>query len=204
MKQLTILTGGLVLFGAGILAGHYGTVTITTDLSKTEVNSRAISSPVTPQSQSAPPNLVTSPMKSSSAGPDSSGVPLPPHEFVLTAEMQAQLKAQQEEAIQAQIAQLEEMIQSMKENGLPEEDIKAFTEMKRAVEQQQIAEPEPSNANQPEPTVEEIKNDFAESLEQAGMPAAEREGMIENLFSSIKLTNQSAGDLNVEPSPPLR
>ena len=111
--------------------------------------------------------------------------------------------AQQKEAIQAQIEQLEEMIQSMKENGLPEEDIKAFTELKRAMEEQQIAEPEPSNANRPELTVEEIKSDFAASFEQAGIPPAERDRMIEDLFSSLESTNESAGDLNVEPSLPL-
>jgi hypothetical protein len=219
MKRSTILAGGIVLFGAGLLAGHYGTMGIATGLSDTNVKKGVINAPISlprrpplsnfgtgknlsAQGSRFPSNSQAS-MKSSSAGRDSSSAPsLPPHEFVMTAEEQAQFMVQQQEAKQANIEQIEVTIQSMKENGLPEEDIKAFSELKKAMEEQPIVESEPVEINQHEPTAEETINDFAASLEQSGMPRAQRDKMIEDFSSSLESAKESPDDLNVEPPLP--
>ena len=209
MKRLMIFTGGLLLFGAGFLVGHYGAVG--TAAAKIETRD-AVSQAATPKpmqnslAKTGHPAQVIRFLSDSKPGTDSGSVQQtpsralpPPHEMALTAEAQAQLVAQQWEAKQANISQIETMIQSMKEGGAPAEVINQFRELKMAVEEQPIEEPQASEANPPELTEDELKSDFAASLEQVGMPPAERDKMLE----ALSLPPESIHDsTDAEPTPP--
>jgi hypothetical protein len=213
MNRLTIFTGGLLLFGAGFLVGHYGAVGTTSGIATAKIETRgAVSQAATPkpmQNSLAKTDHLTQVVRfasNSKPGTVSGSVQqtpskaLPPsHEMALTAEEQAQLVAQQWEAKQANISQMEAMIQSMEEGNAPAEDIKQFRELKRTIEEQLIEEPQASEANPPVRTEDELKNDFAASLEQAGMPPAERDKMLE-AFSPPPESIPDSTD--AEPTPP--
>lgn len=212
MKQLIIFIGSFLLFAAGFLVGHYEAIGTTSGIARAKIETRdAVSRAETsmPMQNSLaktghPAQAIRFP-SNSKPGTDSGSVQqtssraLPPHEMVLTAEEQAQLVAQQWEAKQASISQMEAMIQSLEEGGAPAEEIKHFRELKKAMEEQPIEEPQASEANPPERTEDELKNDFAASLEQAGMPPAERDKMLE-AFSSPPESILDSTD--VEPTPP--
>lgn len=208
MKRSTLW--GFALFGAGLITGHYEAVSITKALFKAGETSGAkvaenkpvssnsatkLDHPVRGSHSSFKPEATA---KDNSVSPDFSEVSPPSLPFELTAEEQTQFRAQFREATQAQIHQIETMILSMNENGLPEEDIKAFAEIKKAMEEQLMAEPETPEAN----TSGDINNDFAASLEQSGMPLDERSKMIEEILSSGEPAHESSWDTNIEPLPP--
>jgi len=209
MKRLMIFTGGLLLFGAGFLVGHYGAVG--TAAAKIETRD-AVSQAATPKpmqnslAKTGHPTQAVRFASNSKPGTDSESVQQtpsralpPPHGLTLTAEEQAQLVAQQWEAKEANISQMEAMIQSMEEGGAPAEDIKNFRELKKAIEEQPIEEPQASEANPPVFTEDELKNDFAASLEQAGMPPAEIDKMLEAFSPPPESIHDST---DAEPTPP--
>ena len=213
MNRLTIFTGGLLLFGAGFLVGHYGAVATTSGIATTKMETRrAVLQAATPKQMQNYLDKTVHPTQAVRFVSDSKprtvsgsvqqtpsrAIP-PPHGLTLTAEEQAQLVAQQWEAKQANISQMEAMIQSMEEGGAPAEDIKQFRELKMAIEEQPIEEPQASEANPPELTEDELKNDFAASLEQAGMPPAERDKMLEAFSPPPESIHDST---DVEPTPP--
>ena len=125
--------------------------------------------------------------------------PPPSQELALTAEDQAQLAAQQLEDKQANISQMEAMILSLQESGAPAGDIEHFSQLKMAIEDQSIEEPQASEANTPELTEDEIKNDFAASLEEAGIPPEKLDRMLE----AFSPPPESIPDnTDIEPLPP--
>lgn len=195
MNRLTIFTSGLLLFGAGFLVGHYGAIGTTLGIATAKIETTgAISQAAAPKpmqnSLAKTDHLNQAGRFASNSKPGTvsgsvqqthSRAILPPYQLILTVEEQAQLVAQQWEAKQANISQMEAMIQSMEEGGAPAEVINQFRELKMAVEEQPIEEPQASEANPPELTEDELKSDFAASLEQAGMPPAELDKMLEAL-----------------------
>ncbi len=213
MNRLTIFISGLLLFGAGFLVGHYGAVGTTLGIATAKIETRgAISHAATPkpmQNSLAKTDHLNQAGRfaynskhgtvSGSVQQTPSRAILPPHELILTAEEQAQLVAQQWEAKQANISQMEAMIQSLEEGGAPAEVINQFRELKMAVEEQPIEESQASEANPPELTEDELKSDFAASLEQAGMPPAERDKMLEALSPPPESIHDST---DAEPTPP--
>jgi hypothetical protein len=67
----------------------------------------------------------------------------------------------------------------METSNTPEDEIKHFQELKKAFEEQPLEEPQLSETNPPELSEEQLKEDFASNLERIGIPAAEREQMLE-------------------------
>lgn len=212
MKPSTIW--GLTLFSAGLLVGHYHVADIVRDFFIAEERLGPEILGDAPEDKSAPPNTTlktnqstprgqnpSNPQAAAKENPANQDYPeLSPHSypFELTAEEQAQLTLQRREAIEAQIHQIEAMLLSMKENGLPEGDIAAFGEMKKAMEDQLAAESENQEAEVPG----DMNNDFAASLEQMGLSPEERDKMMEGILSPRGSANEGTGDTGIEPLPP--
>lgn len=212
MKQSTLR--GLTLFSAGLLAGHYHVADIIRDFMMTEERlgsesigdvseNKPLSSNVTLKTKRSTPreqksfNVQVAAKENSAIQGDPELLPHP-YPFELTAEEQAQLASQRREAMEAQIHQIEAMILSMKENGLPAGDIAAFGEMKKAMEDQLVAESENQETNTPG----DIDSDFAASLEQMGLSPAERDKMLGGILSPRDSANEGGGDAGIEPLPP--
>jgi hypothetical protein len=194
MKSIALMTGAIVIFGVGFVAGYYRSPDpgAGTDIaSKTRQDGRSPSSvkavpdqiglTVThthrSQRNTLPFNQIRKKHPENGTSPPSPE--LPPHERVLSIEEQAQWEAQQFEAREAGLAQLDAMIQSMESAGLPEEQIKHFRELKEAQAKAPLPELQVWNRSFPEQTPEELKADFAASLEQANVPEAQRKAMLE-------------------------
>ncbi len=191
MNRLTILTGALFLFGTGFLAGHYGATGNTPGIDKTKIEeSDTISQTSTPKPiQNSLPKSDHSDRtvrfpSNSKPGTDCGSVQQTPsrtplHALALPKEKRAQPVAKLWEVKQANISQMEEMIQTLEEGGAPSENIKHLLELKKSIEEQPIDEPQAPEANPPALTEDELMNDFDASLEQASIPAAVRDKMRE-------------------------
>ena len=206
MKPLTTITGALLLFGAGYLAGHYDAVSPESNVASTKIEIRnaptqiATAEPMgnslTKASQATksivpPPHAKSETEDSlSTQQPTAEALP-PPHEMILSEETKAQLIAQQVEARASNIRQMGEMIQSMEEGGAPAEDIKNFRELKASMEEQPIEESLASEATIPERTDDELAGSLEESLVQANVPIQEREKMLEAFTPPTDTTSDS-------------
>ena len=191
MKRLTIFTIGLLLFGAGFLVGHYVTVVNATAKIETRDAASQVATQKPMENSLAkfdhPAHFIRF-TSNSKPGTDSESVQktpsraLPPHEMALIAEAQAQLAAQQLEAKQASISQMEAMIHSMEEGGAPAENIKNFRDLQKAMEEELIEDSQTPETNLPELTEDELKNDLAASLEQVGIPPTEINEMLDGFL----------------------
>lgn len=209
MKPIVLLTGAIVIFGAGLVAGHYHR-----SADKTARVERSTSTVTTAPSQIGFPGSRASRSAGNARSPtqiqqnpeNGASLPspaLPPHERVFSIEEQAQWEAQQLEARQAELAQLDAMIQSMESAGLPEEQIKHFRELKEGRAKAPIPELHQAwNPSLPERTPEELQADFAASLEQTGIPEAQRKAMLEAFSQQFEPTDGNLPDSFSAALPP--
>jgi hypothetical protein len=97
--------------------------------------------------------------------------PLKPHELPLPDEQTLALQKLEQEAA------LEELAESMRTNGLPEEDIEAQIEGLASLSETKEAEPPREG-----PPIEELEAELEYSLMEAGVPDEDIDNMIEELF----------------------
>ncbi|WP_295588510.1 hypothetical protein [uncultured Lamprocystis sp.] len=102
-----------------------------------------------------------------------------PPGWVLTPQDRADLITQQIEARDASLKQLDAMIQGLELGGASQEQIAHFREMKGVIEEAAMDDIELSEINPPERSDDDLRSDFAASLEQSGLSAAEREQMLQ-------------------------
>jgi hypothetical protein len=205
MKSIVLLTGAIAIFGAGFVTGFYRSPDLGAGLdttTKTQQDKYLTSTVITAPGQIGLPISQTHRSEKNTATfnqiqkkiPEN-GVVLPspafppPHERVFSIEEKAQWEAQQLEAKEAELAQLDAMIQSMQSAGLPEEQIKHFRELKEAQAKAPIPELQEWNPSLPERTPEELREDFAASLEQANLPEAQRKAMLETFSQQFEPTD---------------
>lgn len=217
MKLIVLVTGAIAIFGVGFVAGHYRSV---------DPEARIDTTSTTQQDRRSPSTVTTAPdqigflvshthrpkgntlsfnrikQQHSENGTVTPSPALPPHERVFSIEVQAQWEAQQLEAREAGLAQLDAMIQSMESAGLPEERIKHFRELKEAQAKAPIPELQAWNASFPEQTPEELKADFAASLEQANVPEAQRKAMLEAFSQQLEPAGGNLPDSSSIAPPP--
>lgn len=206
MKPIVLVTGVIAIFGAGFVAGYYRSADSgaqTDTASATQRDERPSLAAKTPRPGKADSFLAHhAPGSDGSARPpiqipqqhpeNGASLPspaLPPHERIFSVEEQVQWETQQREAKEAGLAQLDAMIQSMETAGLPAEEIKHFREHREARAKAPIDELPASNSPLPELTPEELRADFAASLEQTDIPEGERKAMLEAFSQQFEPTD---------------
>ncbi len=102
-----------------------------------------------------------------------------PPGWVLTPHDRADLIAQRIEARDASLKQLDAMIQGLEVGGASHEQIAHFREMKAVLEEAAMDDADLSEINPPERSDDDLRSDFAASLEHSGLGAAEREQMLQ-------------------------
>lgn len=195
IRQTMILSGTLMIFGAGFLTGRYtGVVTETAELKTASALAaaavpanlptgggpagRSAGSGAPAQSVSMAARAGLSAQQSRMAvAPDVNG--FQPPGWVLTPQDRADLIAQQIEARDASLKQLDAMIQGLELGGASQEQIAHFREMKGVFEEAAMDDIDLSEINPPERSDDDLRSDFAASLEQSGLSAAEREQMLQ-------------------------
>lgn len=217
MKSIVLLTGAIVIFGAGLVAGYYrspdpgaglDTASITRQdgrspsIVTTAPNQIGLTVSREPPRSDGSARLPTQIQQNPENGASPPSPALPPHERVFSIEERAQWEAQQLEAREAELAQLDAMIQSMESAGLPEEQIKHFRELKEARAKAPIPELQAWNPSLPERTPEELKADFAASLEQTDIPEAQRKAMLEAFSQQFEPTDENLPDSFSAALPP--
>lgn len=203
MKPIVLVTGAIAIFGAGFVVGHYRSADTVAriDTTGTTCQDRLLSSAAktTPDKTSYPgshtlrssgdvrlPIQVQHPPENG-ASLSSPALPL----YELRIEDQAQWEVQQWEIREGELAELEAMIQSMETAGLPEKEIKHFRELKDERAKAPIDELQAWDSLPPERTSEELKADFAASLEQTDIPETERKAMLEAFSQQFEPTDEN-------------
>jgi hypothetical protein len=206
MKPIILVTGAIAIFGAGFVAGHYrsaDTVAKIDTTSTTCQDGRISSAAKTTSDKTGYPGSRT-PRSSGDVRlpiqmqhpPENraslSSPALPLHESRI--EEQVQWEAQQWEIREGELAELEAMIQSMETAGLPEKEIKHFRELKEERAKAPIDEFQAWDSSPPERTSEELRADFAASLEQTDIPETERKAMLEVFSQQFEPTDENLPD----------
>lgn len=203
-----LVAGAVAMFGAGFGAGHYRSADPKAPIDTTNTarqDERLSLAAITTLnkagflvSQTPPANggafhpiQVQQPRKNEAA---LSSPVLPPHQRVFSVEEQTQWEIQQREAREAGLAQLDAMIQSMESAGLSEEQIKSFRELKETQAKAPFDELPVWDLSPPESTPEELRADFAASLEQANVPEAHRKAMLEAFSQQFAPTGGNRPD----------
>lgn len=193
MKPIVLVTGAIAIFGVGFVAGHYQG---TDSEAKIDITNTARQGERSPLTVNTMPNKAGFPVSRTSQTDGSDLQPiqvqqhgksqaapsppvLPPHERVFSIEERAQWEAQQREAKKTRLAEVDAMIHSMESAGFPEEQVKNFREQKEELAKAPIDEFPVGDLSPLESTPEEMKADFAASLEQANVPEAHRKAMLE-------------------------
>ena len=216
MRPFVLVTGAIAIFGAGFITGHYR---ITDPEAQIDITNTARQDERLPLTVKAAPNKAGFPVSQTSQTDGSALQPiqvqqhgkseaalsppvLPPHERVFSIEEQVQWEAQQREAREAELAQMDAMIQSMESAGLPEEQIKHFREMKEAQGKAPIDEFPAGNASLPERTPDELRADLSASLEQTNVPEAQRKAMLEAFSHQFEPTDGNPPNFSPPALPP--
>ena len=216
MKPIFLVTGAITLFGVGFVAGHYqgidpeAQIDITNTARQDERLSLTVKTmpnnagvPVSQASQTD--GIALQPIQVQQHG-KSQAAPsppmLPPHERVFSIEERAQWEAQQREARKARLAEVDAMIHSMESAGFPEEQIKNFREQKEELAKAPIDEFPVRDLSPPESTPEEMRADFAASLEQANVPEAHRKAMLEAFSPRFQPNPGNPPNFSPPPLPP--
>ncbi|HJW28191.1 MAG TPA: hypothetical protein VJ508_02960 [Saprospiraceae bacterium] len=203
MKPIVLVTSTIAIFGAGFVAGHYrsaDTVARIDTASTTGRDGRLSSVAIATPDKTGYPGSCTlqsngdvrlpiqvQPLPENRASLSSPALPL--HESRI--EEQAQWEVQQWEIREGELAELEAMIQSMETAGLPEKEIQYFRELKEERAKAPIDEFPTWDSSPLERTSEELRADFAASLEQTDISETERKVMLEAFSQQFELTDEN-------------
>jgi hypothetical protein len=195
MKRLPNHIGSLLFFGIGFLVGQYQVVERISNLPSATKDNALAKNQLTSENSfaktagTAHPFLLadgSNPMTNNGLVRQSFTKSALSHGMVLSAEAQGQLVAQQLEAKQTNITALDEMIRSLEESGASAKEIEDFRDIRQAIVEQPVEELQTFDTNTPEPTNNELIADLATSLEQAGIPTAEQENMLEAFAQQLE------------------
>lgn len=216
MKPIVVVAGAVAIFGAGFGAGHYQG---TDPEAQIDISNTARQDERLPLTVKTMPNKAGFPVSQTSQTDGSALQPiqaqqhgksqavpsppmLPPHERVFSIEERAQWEAQQREARNARLAEVDAMIHSMESAGFPEEQIKNFRELKEELAKAPIDEFPVGDLSPTESTPEEMRADFAASLEQANVPEAHRKAMLEAFSPRFQPNAGNPPNFSPPPLPP--